>query len=151
MKLTSTAFEQGKAIPSKYTCDGVDVSPPFQWIDPPPKTACFVLISDDPDAPMGTWVHWIIFNIPAEEKELKEGIPTMDKLPNGAIQGLNDSRSVGYSGPCPPSGTHRYFFKLYALDTRLSLSPKARKADVVKAMENHILTQAELMGTYRRR
>jgi len=151
MELKSAAFQPGEMIPSKYTCDGPDVSPPLSWADSPAGTKSFALISDDPDAPGGTWVHWVIWNIPATTRSLEENLPKKDSLPNGAKQGTTDFRRIGYGGPCPPSGTHRYFFKLYALDTTLNLPPRTTKRDLEKAMQGHVLGQAELMGKYRRR
>ncbi|MDE2060300.1 MAG: YbhB/YbcL family Raf kinase inhibitor-like protein [candidate division NC10 bacterium] len=151
MKLESQAFQPGDMIPPKYTCDGQDISPPLSWSDPPTGTTSFALISDDPDAPMGTWVHWVIWNIPASVRAVKENFPKTASLPNGTTQGTTDFRRVGYGGPCPPSGTHRYFFKLYALDTTLNLPSSTTKKDLEKAIHSHILAQTELMGTYRRR
>ncbi|MCH6558228.1 MAG: YbhB/YbcL family Raf kinase inhibitor-like protein [Nitrospirae bacterium] len=151
MELKSSAFEAGDLIPAKYTCDGSDVSPPLSWSDAPSGTQSFALISDDPDAPRGTWVHWVAWNIPATSRSLDEGLPKQDSLPNGMKQGTTDFRRVGYGGPCPPSGTHRYFFKLYALDTSLNLPSSTTKAALEKAMQGHILKQGELMGVYRRR
>jgi len=149
--LSSAAFSGGGAIPKKYTCDAVDVSPPLAWTEPPAKTRAFALIVDDPDAPAGTWVHWVLFNLPAETRELAEGVPKKDELPGGARQGRNDFRRIGYGGPCPPPGpAHRYFFKLYALDAPLALTPGATKAEVEAAMRGHILAHAELMGRYKR-
>ncbi len=138
-------------IPPKYTCDGPDVSPPLSWSDVPAGAKSLALIADDPDAPMGTWVHWVAWNIPAAARALEEDTPKRDTLPNGIKQGTTDFRSLGYGGPCPPSGTHRYFFKLYALDTALSLPPSATKKDLENAMRGHILAQAELMGKYARK
>ncbi len=151
MELKSSAFEAGDLIPAKYTCDGSDVSPPLSWSDAPSGTRSFALISDDPDAPRGTWVHWVTWNVPATALSLDEGLPKQDSLPNGMKQGTTDFRRVGYGGPCPPSGTHRYFFKLYALDTILNLPSSTTKPALEKAMQGHILKQAELMGVYRRR
>jgi hypothetical protein len=151
MKLTSQAFQPGDLIPAKYTCAGLDVSPPLTWSDPPAGTRSFALISDDPDAPVGTWVHWVIWNIPPSARALEENLPKTASLPDGARQGTTDFKRVGYGGPCPPSGTHRYFFKLYALDATLDLPSSATKKDLEKAMQKHILAQAELMGKYRRR
>ncbi len=148
MKLTSSAFTQGQPIPAKYSCKGADVSPALAWDEPPAGTKSFALIMDDPDAPMGTWVHWVLFNIPTTAHAWPENTPTDANLPNGAVQGVTSARSNGYHGPCPPSGTHRYFFKLYALDTALNLSSSADKKAVLAAMEGHILAQAELMGTF---
>ncbi|AXA35023.1 hypothetical protein BRCON_0246 [Candidatus Sumerlaea chitinivorans] len=150
-ELTSTAFRAGEMIPSKYTCDGPDVSPPLAWTGVPQGTQSLALIVDDPDAPRGTWVHWVLYDIPAQESSLPEAVPPDPQLKNGARNGKNDFQRLGYGGPCPPSGTHRYFFKLYALDKKLGLPSGATKAEVLKAMEGHILGQAELMGTYKRR
>jgi len=149
-ELTSTAFGPGESIPGTYTCDGADISPPLQWGDPPQGTQSLVLISDDPDAPMGTWVHWVLFNIPAGARELSEGLPKDAELPDGSRHGQNSWKRSDYGGPCPPSGTHRYFFKLYALDTVLDLSAGASEKQVLRAMEGHILAEAELMGVYSR-
>lgn len=149
--LKSPAFKNGDLIPSKYTCDGLDISPPLDWESIPEGTKSFAIIADDPDAPMGTWVHWVIFNIPPDEKGLPEGVPTERELSNGARQGTNDFRRIGYGGPCPPGGTHRYFFKIYALDTLLDLKPGATKPQLLSAMKGHIIGQGELMGRYRRR
>ena len=151
MNLKSSAFQQEGLVPSQYTCDGANVSPPLTWSDPPAKTQSFALISDDPDAPVGTWVHWVAWNIPPAARSLDENVPKKDALPNGMKQGTTDFRKIGYGGPCPPSGTHRYFFKLYALDTTLNLSPRTTKKDLERAMQTHILAQAELMGKYSRR
>lgn len=149
-ELTSTAFGPGEEIPGTYTCDGADISPPLQWGDPPQGTQSLVLISDDPDAPMGTWVHWVLFNISADTRELPEGLPKDAELPDGSRHGQNSWKRSDYGGPCPPSGTHRYFFKLYALDTTLELSAGASKKQVLQAMEGHVLAEAELMGVYSR-
>lgn len=149
--LTSSAFTHGAMIPKEYTCDGKDISPPLSWSDPPEKTQSFALIMDDPDAPMGTWVHWVIYNIPATARGLPGGVPKDADLPDGSRQGRNSWRKIGYGGPCPPSGTHRYFFKLYALDIVLTLASGATKDELLKAMEGHILANAELMGRYARR
>lgn len=151
MDLRSSAFQQGGLIPAKYTCDGANVSPPLTWSDAPAQTQSFALISDDPDAPVGTWVHWVAWNIPAAARSLDENVPKKDSLPNGMKQGTTDFRKIGYGGPCPPSGTHRYFFKLYALATTLNLSPKTTKKDLERVMKPHVLAEAVLMGTYQRR
>ncbi len=148
LTLTTTAFAPGQPIPVKYSCRGQDVSPQLAWTDPPAGTQSFALIMDDPDAPVGTWVHWVIFNIPSSTRSLNEGIPTTAALSDGSLQGITSSRSHGYHGPCPPSGTHRYFFKLFALDSMLSLSNNADKNQLLKDMEGHILAQSELMGTF---
>jgi len=150
LTIQSQAFAQGGSIPVQYTCDGMDMSPPLKWSDPPDGTGSFALISDDPDAPVGTWVHWVMYNIPEDIRELPENIPTSGKLDNGALQGMTDFRRIGYGGPCPPSGTHRYYFKIYALDTMLDLNPGATKQQLLRTMEGHILAQGELMGRYAR-
>ncbi len=150
IKITSSAFKEGEMIPRKYTCDGDDISPPLEWSGIPNGTKGIAIISDDPDAPMGTWVHWVIFNIPPDMKGLSENIPATTTLENGAIQGITDFRRPGYGGPCPPSGTHRYYFKIYALDSMLKLKPQATKKDLLKAMEGHILAEGQLMGRYKR-
>ena len=148
MDLKSTVFDQGGMIPAKYSCDGTNVSPPLSWDNAPSGTKSFALICDDPDAPMGTWVHC---DIPAATKSLPEHVETSGTPSSGGQQGLNDSRKTGYSGPCPPSGVHRYYFKLYALDTVLNLPAGTTTKDkLLKAMEGHILTQAHLMGKYKR-
>ena len=151
IKVTSSAFAEGALIPAKYTCDGEDISPPLQWDSVHDGTKTIALISDDPDAPMGTWVHWVLFNLPAETRELQENIPPVETLPNGAKQGKSDFGRIGYGGPCPPSGTHRYFFKIYVLDTEIDLPAGAKKAQLVKAMEGHILAQGQLIGKYKRK
>ena len=150
-ELISTAFEQGEPIPAKYSCDGEDISPSLAWGDPPQGTQSLVLIMDDPDAPGGTWDHWIVFNIPAEIRELPEAMPAGMKFDDvAATFGKNSWGRSDYGGPCPPGGTHRYFFKLYALDTTLSLDESADKKQVLAAMEGLVLAEAELMGTYNR-
>jgi len=146
-ELTSTAFEQGEPIPVQYSCDGEDISPPLVWGDPPEGAQSLTLIMDDPDAPGGTWDHWIVFNIPAEVRELPEAASTNDI---GGTFGQNSWGRSDYGGPCPPSGTHRYFFKLYALDTTLNLDENADKSQVLAAMEGHIQAETELMGTFSR-
>jgi len=148
--ITSTAFEHEGMIPVKYTCDGADISPPFSWKNAPAGTKSFALICDDPDAPMGTWVHWVLFNLPENTNQLQENIPTDEKLGNGALQGINSWPRIGYGGPCPPSGTHRYFFKFYALDTMLEVSGEVSKDRLLQAMQGHILAQTEIMGKYER-
>ncbi len=150
IKVTSSAFKEGGMIPAKYTCDGADVSPPLQWDAVHEGTQSVALICDDPDAPMGTWVHWVLFNLPGTTSSLAEKVPTDKTLASGAKQGTNDFRKIGYGGPCPPGGTHRYFFKIYALDTQLDLPAGADKARLLKAMQGHILAQGELMGKYKR-
>ncbi len=154
--LTSTAFTDGAAIPVKHTCDGADVSPPLAWSGAPPGTAAFALVADDPDAPAGTWVHWVLYNLPGTAVRLAENVAKTDAPPKlgGALQGRNDFRRTGYGGPCPPPGpAHRYFFKLYALDGMLKLKAGAgaQKKDVEAAMQGHVLATAQLVGTYARR
>lgn len=144
MKLQSSAFAEGAMIPAKYTCAGSDVSPPLSWNDPPTGTQSLALIVDDPDAPAKVWVHWVIYNLPAETKELPEDF----RGNTGAEVGTNDFRRTDYGGPCPPSGTHRYQFKLYALDTKLHLSAGASKEQLLRAMEGHVLDQAQLTGKF---
>ncbi len=152
MQLTSTAFKEGKEIPSKYTCDGRDLSPPLKWGDVPAGAKSLALITDDPDAPVGTWVHWVVYDLPATATELPEGVAKAQTVEGGAKQGFNDFKRLGYGGPCPPRGKpHRYFFKLYALDAPLDLKPGATKKEVERAMEKHVLAEANLMGTYQRR
>ena len=149
--LTTPAFRDGESIPVVHTCDGEDVSPPLAWTGVPVETRGFVLICDDPDAPRGTWVHWVLWNLPADAVELGQGVPPNPELPSGARQGLNDSGEVGYSGPCPPRGKpHRYFFRLYALDSAVNLAPGAKRGDLDRAMEGHVLATGTLMGTYQR-
>ena len=151
IQLTSSAFEEGQPIPEKYSCEGPDLSPPLVWTGVPQGAQSLALICDDPDAPMGTWVHWVLFNLPPDTTSLAEGLPKKTKLDNGALQGVNDFKRPGYGGPCPPPGKpHRYFFKLYALDRSLDLGEGARKKDVEKAMQGHILAQGQLVGTYKR-
>ncbi|MGD8901129.1 MAG: YbhB/YbcL family Raf kinase inhibitor-like protein [Desulfobacterales bacterium] len=148
--ITSSAFSEGQAIPSLYTCDGPDVSPDLAWSGVPETAASLALICDDPDAPMGTWVHWVLFNIPADTDGLPAEIPSDGILENSACHGKNDFGRLGYGGPCPPGGTHRYFFKLYALDTQLELDSGSTKAQLLEAMQGHILAEGQLMGTYSR-
>jgi len=150
LELTSAAFGSGEAIPARYTCDGEDISPPLAWGDSPPGTGSFALIMDDPDAPAGTWVHWVLYNLPAEGRSLSEAVPSDGDLPDGGRHGQNNWRRLGYGGPCPPSGTHRYFFKLYALDVTLDLDAGATQKELSQAMEGHILAEGQLMGTYTR-
>lgn len=150
-KITSTAFKEGEFIPSKYTCDGENISPPLSWSDLPSGTKSLALINDDPDAPVGDWVHWIIYNIPPDTKELIEAASNKKNLPKGSLEGLNDWNRIGYGGPCPPTGVHRYFFKLYALDCVLSLKQGATKKQLLDAMKGHILALAQLIGKYQRK
>jgi len=146
LTVSSTAFKNNSTIPSKYTCNGVNVNPPLSIENVPAGVKSLALIVDDPDAPAGVWVHWVLWNIQPEIKELRE-----NSVPKGAQQGLNDFRKHSYSGPCPPSGTHRYVFKIYALDTILTISPDATKADLEKAMKGHIIGQAHIIGLYKRK
>ena len=152
--VTSTAFEPGKSIPKKYSGDGDDVSPPLAWSKVPEGTKELVLICDDPDAPVGTWTHWVLYKIPADTTSLPEGLPREKtlKTPAGAVQGVNSwpSDNLGYRGPKPPSGTHRYFFRLYALDAPVTLPPGADKKALTAAIKDHVLAGGELMGTYKR-
>jgi Raf kinase inhibitor-like YbhB/YbcL family protein len=148
--ITSTAFAEGGMIPGEHTCDGRDISPPLAWTGAPEGTKSLALICDDPDAPMGTWVHWVLFNIPATANELPQSIPPDKLLEDGSRHGRNDFRKFGYGGPCPPGGTHRYYFKLYALDMELAQEPGLTKAELIKAMEGHILAQGQLIGRYKR-
>jgi Raf kinase inhibitor-like YbhB/YbcL family protein len=151
LQISSAAFSAGETIPKKFTCDGPDISPQLKWNDPPANAQSIALIMDDPDAPMGTWVHWVLYDLPANTRELPEGIAKQEQLSSGARQGQNDFGKIGYGGPCPPPGRpHRYFFKLYALDAKVNLKSGATKADVERAMKGHILAQAELIGKYGR-
>ena len=150
-ELRSSAFRQNQAIPKKYTCDSSDVSVPLNWNDPAHEAKSFALIADDPDAPRGTWVHWVLYDLPAATRELVEGIPAKETLDDGAKQGKNDFGKIGYGGPCPPPGpAHHYHFKLYALDKMVGLRSAATKQQILDAMKGHILAQAELIGTYKR-
>jgi Raf kinase inhibitor-like YbhB/YbcL family protein len=145
LKLTSAVFSEGQVIPEKYTCDGEDLSVPLSWSGVPLETKSLVLIADDPDAPGGTFVHWVLYDLPADQVSLKEGMEDI------GTQGENGFRKLGYNGPCPPQGpAHRYFFKIYALDTTLNLPQGATKAEVEEAMQGHILADGQLMGTYQR-
>lgn len=150
MKLTSSAFAAEEMIPTRYTCDGEDISPALSWEGIPQGTQSLVLIVDDPDAPGQTFVHWVLYDLPPETRQLPANVPNSEQLPNGGVQGKNDFGKIGYGGPCPPEGTHRYFFKLYALDTQLGLSAGATKAQVEAAMSSHILAAQELIGRYSR-
>jgi Raf kinase inhibitor-like YbhB/YbcL family protein len=151
LRLASSAFADGMPIPAKYTCDGENISPPLVWSNTPQSAQSLALIADDPDAPLGTWVHWVVYNIPPALTQLEERIPVAETLPDGAIQGTTSFRQVGYGGPCPPAGKpHHYFFKLYALDSQATLKPGATKDDLLKAMEGHVLATGQLMGTYQK-
>jgi Raf kinase inhibitor-like YbhB/YbcL family protein len=152
LTLTSSAFRDGESIPVRHTCDGEDLSPPLGWTGAPVETRTFALVCDDPDAPRGTWVHWLIWNLPADAVELGQGVPPPPELPSGARQGINDGGDLGYGGPCPPPGKpHRYFFRLYALDTALNLPPGVQGPDLEAAMAGHILAEGTTMGIYERR
>jgi len=153
LSLTSTAFKEGRSIPIEYTCDGADASPPLAWDGVPSGAKALALIADDPDAPRGTWVHWVLYDIPAILTGLPANVAKTDRVKElgGAMQGSTDFKRVGYGGPCPPPGpAHRYFFKLYALAAPLALKPGATKQDVERAMNGHLLATAQLMGTYAR-
>lgn len=151
LELMTTAFRPGGTIPTQFTCSGANVSPSLSWNQPPPRTQSFVLIVDDPDAPAGTWVHWVVYNLPASARQLRAQVPRGDTVAGGGKQGVNDFPMNGYGGPCPPpGGPHRYFFRLYALDTILNLRAPVHRKDIDSAMQGHILGQAELMGTFGR-
>src|SRR5437764_6899682 len=148
--LQSSAFQNGGSIPKKFTCEAADVSPELAWSGAPEKTQSFALIADDPDAPMGTWVHWVIYDLPPNAAKLSEAVPKQEQAAS-STQGKNDFGKIGYGGPCPPPGKpHRYFFKLYALKTKLNLKPGVPRRDVENAMRGHVIGQAEVMGKYGR-
>lgn len=150
-ELRSSAFAPSGMIPKKYTCDGPDLSPALDWTDVPEGGKSLALICDDPDAPVGTWVHWVLFDLPPSINGLPEGIPPTETIEQGGSQGMNDFRKIGYAGPCPPPGKpHRYFFRLYALDEKINLPSGASKKDLMRAMEGHILGQTDLIGKYGR-
>ena len=146
----SSCFSEGGPIPRRHTCDGRNTSPPLSWSGAPEGTKSLALICDDPDAPGKTWVHWVVFNLPPGTQALPEGVPAHETISGGGTQGTNDFRKVGYGGPCPPSGIHRYLFKLYALDAEVALAPGATKADLERAMKGHVLSEATLTGKYSR-
>ena len=153
LKVTSPAFMDGEPIPARYSCEDVNISPPLNWdtdLSLPPEGS-ITIICDDPDAPSGTWIHWVIFNLPPETSSLPEMVMPREELENGALHGANSWGNIGYSGPCPPSGTHRYYFKIYALDTKLNLPSGTTKEEVLKAMEGHVLDEGQIMGTYTRK
>ena len=151
LDIKSTAFGEGNSIPKQYTCDGADISPQLSWSQPPEGTGSMVLICDDPDAPMGTWVHWVLYGLSPDTLEISENIPDDREVLGGAKHGVNDFHKYGYGGPCPPGGTHRYFFKLYAVDTEVvDLDPGATKDEVLVAIKGHVLAEGELMGRYSR-
>ncbi len=150
LAISSAAFEDGGAIPRQYSCIGEGISPPLSWSGAPAATQSMALVLDDPDAPAGTFVHWVIYNMPASSAGLPEAVPGDARLADGTMQGTNSAGRAGYSAPCPPAGTHHYFFKLYAVDTVLNLKPGAGKQELLKAMQGHIVAQGELMGTFTR-
>ena len=151
-RITSAAFEPGQPIPARHTCDGENLSPPLQWSGVPASAVTLALVCDDPDAPAGTWVHWVLYGLRPSETGLAEGVAASEMLPGGARQGRNDFHSLGYGGPCPPRGKpHRYFFRLYALDAALDLAPGATRQELSGAVAGHVVAQGELMGTYQRR
>jgi len=150
MEIKSSSFNHEDMIPAKYTCDGANISPPLSWSGAPEKTKSFTLICDDPDAPVGLWVHWVIFDIPATVNSLPEKVSRQEEIPGLGKNGKNTSGHLGYDGPCPPGGTHRYYFKLYALDTMLNLKAGLTKDELLKAMKGHVLEEAQLMGRYKR-
>jgi Raf kinase inhibitor-like YbhB/YbcL family protein len=149
-EITSPAFAPGQAIPRAYSCDGENISPPLQWASLPDGTRSLALIMDDPDAPRGTFVHWVAYDLPASARSLPEAVPTQSELADGARQGRNGAGKIGYTGPCPPSGVHRYFFTLYALDASPTLAAGATKEQLLDAMQGHIVDKTELWGTYTR-
>ncbi len=151
LRITTPAFSHNGKIPPEYTCDGADRSPELDWNDSPPNTRRFALIADDPDAPGGTWVHWVIYDIPGEARKLSTGVPRQKTLPDKTQQGITDFRKIGYGGPCPPPGKpHRYVFKLMALDAETGLPPGATKRQLLDAVKGHVLAQAEIVGVYGR-
>jgi len=150
-RIESAAFKEGALIPARFSCQGENVSPPLAWTDPPAGTRSFALIVEDPDAPAGTWIHWVVYNLPAQARAMEENTPKQDELSNGGLQGTTSFGSVGYGGPCPPPGkAHRYFFRLYALDAVLNLQAGATKADVLAALKGHVVGEAQLMGRFKR-
>jgi hypothetical protein len=151
MEIKSSAFTEGATIPKKYTCAGEDISPPLSWSDPPKGTKSLALICDDPDAPVGTWVHWVFYGVSPDVRKLDEGVPPDGEVLKGAKQGRNDFGNLGYGGPCPPPGpAHRYYFKLYAMDMKLMLPAGATKSELLGALDGHVLAEAQLMGRFGR-
>jgi Raf kinase inhibitor-like YbhB/YbcL family protein len=151
LQVHSPDFRHGDPIPARHTCDGSNGSPALAWSGVPVETRSFVVLCDDPDAPRGTWVHWLLYNLPADTCELGPGVPKLPELPSRARQGISDFGDVGYGGPCPPAGKpHRYFFRLHALDASLSLPPGVNRAELEEAMAGHVLAVGTLMGTYQR-
>lgn len=149
-QLFSPDFQEGQPIPRKFSCDGLDVSPQLDWKDAPAGTTCFALIVRDPDAPAGDWVHWVLYNIPAEVNKLPDSLPAEKVLKDGTLQGRNGWHQIRYGGPCPPGGTHRYIFALYALDSKLKLEAGAEQRELLHAMQGHVLAETKLLGTYSR-
>jgi len=150
-RMRSAAFTEGETIPRRFTCEGANISPALRWTEPPDGTRSLALVVEDPDAPGGVWTHWVVYNLPAQARELPENLPRQDELPGGGAQGRNSFGHTGYGGPCPPPGNaHRYFFRLYALDTRLSLQPGATRQEVQAAAKEHVLGEAQLMGRFKR-
>jgi len=151
LSLSSPVFQEGEDIPITYTCDGQDISPPLTWVEPPPETQSFALVMDDPDAPGGVFTHWLLFNLPADNRELPEAVPTHNELANGALQGTNGFDTIGYGGPCPPAGlAHHYRLTIYALDQALDLVAGASRKQVIDAITGHILAWGQLTGMYQR-
>lgn len=150
IEVMSHAFDQGGMIPSDFTCDGADMSPPIEWSGIPQNAQSLALIANDPDAPGGDWVHWVIYDLPPNLPGLPPGVSAVETLPMGGVQGRTDFGRIGYGGPCPPSGSHRYFFKVYVLDQMLGLKPGATKKELLKAMKGHVLAEGQLMGKYQR-
>ena len=151
LELKSRAFKDSEFIPPQYTCKGMDISPPLEWSKAPAGTKSFALICDDPDAPAGTWVHWVLYDIPADKTSLSEGVVASRELADGSKQGTNDFGKIGYGGPCPPPGRpHRYFFKIYALDANPGLAPGLTKDELLKAVEDYIIEAAGIMGKFKR-
>ena len=150
IEVRSPAFGEGEKIPSDFTCDGAGMSPPIEWSGVPVNTQSLVVIADDPDAPAGDWVHWLVYDLPPSLTQLPAGIPEGEKLSGGGLQGRTDFGTLGYGGPCPPRGTHRYFFRIYALDAMLHLKSGATKKEILKAMRGHVLAEGQLTGKYGR-
>jgi len=150
LRIESPAFSEGGAIPRPFTCDGRDVSPALSWSGAPAGTKSLALICDDPDAPAGVWVHWVVYGLPSGASGLPESVPASPEVPGGGMQGKNDFGKLGYGGPCPPKGTHRYDFKLYALDVETKLKAGATKAQLLRAIEGHVIAEAKLTGRYSR-
>lgn len=149
--VSSPSFQNGGDIPKKFTCEGADVSPELEFTSPPANAQSLAIIADDPDAPVGTWTHWILFDLPAETRGLPENVAKVDEVPTGGRQGRNDFKKIGYGGPCPPAGKpHRYFFKVYVLDKKLNLKPGSSRQEVEEAMKDHVLANAEWMGKFQR-